>query len=80
MIEENLFFKTLEDVKSFVNVAMLKDYELDFISGKYVVNAKSIMGIFSLDLTKPVKLVAHTDDESLKGEIAPFIYVEKENA
>ena len=61
MIEENLFFKTLEDVKSFVNIAMLKDYELDFISGKYVVNAKSIMGIFSLDLTKPVKLVAHTN-------------------
>ena len=74
MIEEKLYFKTLEDVKSFVNIAMLKDFDLDFISGKYVVDAKSIMGIFSLDLTKPVKLVAHTDDQSLKDEIAPFVY------
>ena len=74
MIEEYLYFKTLEDVKSFVNIAMLKDFELDFISGKYVVDAKSIMGIFSLDLTKPVKLVAHTDDPSLMDEIAPFVY------
>ncbi len=74
MIEEYLYFKTLEDVKSFVNIAMLKDFELDFISGKYVVDAKSIMGIFSLDLTKPVKLVAHTSDPSIKDEIAPFVY------
>ena len=79
MFEANLFFATLEDVKKFVNLAMLKDYEMDLISGKYVVNAKSIMGIFSLDLTKPVKLEAHTDsDENLKTEIEPYLY-SKEN-
>ena len=64
MFRANLFFKTLEDVKKFVNLAMLKDYELDMISGKYVVNAKSIMGIFSLDLTKPITLEAQTEDDT----------------
>ena len=80
MLKETLFFKTLEDVKKFVNLTMLKDYELDLLSGKYVVNAKSIMGIFSLDLTKPIILEAHTvDDNNLLNEIAPYIYKEEEN-
>lgn len=77
MIKANLYFKTLEDVKKFVNLAMLKDYELDMISGKYVVNAKSIMGIFSLDLTKPIVLEAHTEDDTeLESELEPFIFKE----
>ena len=77
MLKVDLYFKTLEDVKKFVNLAMLKDYELDMISGKYVVNAKSIMGIFSLDLTKPITLEAHTEDDAeLEGELKPFIYKE----
>lgn len=78
MLKANLFFKTLEDVKKFVNLAMLKDYELDLVSGKYVVNAKSIMGIFSLDLTKPVSLIAHNEgDDQLENEIKEFIYTEE---
>ena len=77
MLKANLYFKTLEDVKKFVNLAMLKDYELDMISGKYVVNAKSIMGIFSLDLTKPITLEAHTEDDlELESELEPFIFKE----
>lgn len=78
MLKANLFFKTLEDVKKFVNLAMLKDYELDLVSGKYVVNAKSIMGIFSLDLTKPVSLIAQNEgDDQLENEIKEFIYTEE---
>ena len=83
MYEEKLYFNTLEDVKRFVNLAMLKNYELDLISGKYTVNAKSIMGIFSLDLTKPCLLRANTNDENelntLKNEIAEFVYKEETN-
>ena len=75
MFETKLFFKTLEDVKKFVNLAMLKDYELALLSGKYVVDAKSIMGIFSLDLTKPIILRAHTEDDAhLKEELAPYCF------
>ncbi|MBS6833383.1 MAG: HPr family phosphocarrier protein, partial [Clostridiales bacterium] len=50
------------------------DYEIDLTSGRYVVDAKSIMGIFSLDLTKPIKVEAHgADCTSLLEELAPFI-------
>ena len=53
---------TLAKVKSFVNVVTKFDNEFDLVSGRYVVDAKSIMGIFSLDLTKPITLNIHTDE------------------
>ena len=53
---------------------MLFDYDVDLVSGRYAVDAKSIMGIFSLDLSKPIKLQAHTDDaEALEKAIGRFI-------
>lgn len=77
MIENKIFLKTLEDVKSFVTLAMNKDYGVDLKSGKYVVNAKSIMGVFSLDLTQPLTLICDTEaDDTLNEELAPFFYVE----
>lgn len=80
MLEVNIFLRTLEDVKCFVNLAMTKDYDMDLTSGKYVVNAKSIMGVFSLDLTKPIRLIACCDCDELnclQSEVAPFVYVEE---
>ena len=53
---------TLAKVKSFVNEVTKFDNEFDLVSGRYVVDAKSIMGIFSLDLTKPITLNTHTDE------------------
>ena len=46
MIENKIFLKTLEDVKSFVKLAMNKEYSMELKSGKYVVNAKSIIGSY----------------------------------
>ena len=68
MLEEKIFFKTLDDVKSFVAIAITKPYDIELLSGKYVVNAKSIMGVLSLDLTSPLTMVANTetDNEILK--------------
>ena len=64
----------INDVKEFVNTVMLFDYDVDLVSGRYAVDAKSIMGIFSLDLSKPIKLQAHTDDaEALEKAIGRFI-------
>lgn len=54
--------ETINDVKNFVNCVALCDYDVDLVSGRYAIDAKSIMGIFSLDLTKPIVLQAHTDD------------------
>ena len=53
---------TLAKVKSFVNEVTKFDNEFDLVSGRYVVDAKSIMGIFSLDLTTPITLNIHTDE------------------
>ena len=47
---------SIDKVKSFVNDITKFDYDFDFVSGRYVIDAKSIMGIFSLDLSKPIDL------------------------
>ena len=57
---------TIQDVRSFVEVVSLSDVEIDLSSGRYVVDAKSIMGIFSLDLLAPIKLTAHCEGEAAK--------------
>ena len=55
---------TINDVKNFVSEATQCEYDVDLLSGRYAVDAKSIMGIFSLDLSKEIKLEAHTEDAS----------------
>ena len=47
---------TISDVRDFVNIVVAYDGEVDLISGRYVVDGKSIMGIFSLDLLSPITL------------------------
>ena len=53
---------SISAVKEFVGIVMLYDFDVDLVSGRYAVDAKSIMGIFSLDLGNPIQLVAHTED------------------
>jgi len=63
-------------VKAFVNAANKKEYEIDLVSGRYLIDAKSIMGIFSLDLSKPIRVEIHADDkecEQFGEEIKAFI-------
>ena len=57
---------TIQDVRSFVEIVSLTDVEIDLSSGRYVVDAKSIMGIFSLDLLSPIKLTAHCEGDDAK--------------
>ena len=54
---------SIEKVKSFGNVITQFDNDFDLVSGRYVIDAKSIMGIFSLDLSKPISLNIHSDDD-----------------
>jgi len=58
----NILLKSINDVKDFVNAANKYDFDIDLTSGRYVVDAKSIMGIFSLDLSKPIKVEVHSDN------------------
>ncbi len=66
---------SIDKVKTFVNTVTKFDCDFDLISGRYVIDAKSIMGIFSLDLSKPIDLTIHTDEnveevlEALKAYI-----------
>jgi phosphocarrier protein HPr len=74
MVSENILLNTINDVKNFVNIVSKYDFEVDLTSGRYVIDAKSIMGIFSLDLSKPIKLEASCEkDSKFVEEIATFI-------
>lgn len=53
---------SIDKVKSFVNDITKFDNDFDLVSGRYVIDAKSIMGIFSLDLSKPIDLSIHAED------------------
>ena len=68
---------SIDKVKSFVNDITKFDYDLDLVSGRYVIDAKSIMGIFSLDLSKPINLHIHAeenaDQEKVMEVLKPYI-------
>ena len=61
MKETNIKLTNIQDIREFVNQVILLEYEVDLVQGRYVIDAKSIMGIFSLDLLSPIKVVAHCD-------------------
>ncbi len=66
---------SIDKVKSFVNKITKFDYDFDLVSGRYVIDAKSIMGIFSLDLSKPIDLNIHAEDDSdvILQALKPYI-------
>lgn len=62
-----------ESVKNFVNTVSKYPYEIDLRSGRFVIDAKSLLGIFSLDLSKPIVLEIHADScDDLISDLAPF--------
>ena len=73
MITFNVLLKSINDVKDFVNIVNRYDFDVDLTSGRYVVDAKSIMGIFSLDLSKPIKVEAHVESyDEFYSEVKTF--------
>lgn len=70
----NMLLGSINDVKDFVNTVNKYDFDVDLTSGRYVVDAKSIMGIFSLDLSKPIKVEVHSKNaDDFMAEIDSFI-------
>lgn len=59
MIEGKVRLDSIEKVKEFVSITIRFDTDIDLVSGRYVVDAKSILGIFSMDLSKPLVLQIH---------------------
>ncbi|NLL69824.1 MAG: HPr family phosphocarrier protein [Epulopiscium sp.] len=71
----NISLSSIDKVKNFVNTISKYDTDFDLVSGRYVIDAKSIMGIFSLDLSKPIRLDIHDDAEAdqVIADIQSFI-------
>ena len=70
-----IYLNSIDKVKSFVNEITKYDNDFDLVSGRYVIDAKSIMGIFSLDLSKPIDLNIHADGEldDILAALEPYI-------
>lgn len=73
MKTEKLLLNNIDGVNRFVHKMAEKDFDVDLVSGKYLVNAKSMMGVLSLDLTQPVTVNAYTDDDKFLEEIKEYI-------
>ena len=72
----SISLNSIDKVKAFVNDISKYDFDFDLVSGRYVIDAKSIMGIFSLDLSKPINLNVHAEGSSLDEVLkvlAPYI-------
>ena len=68
MVKRSVKIENMKDVDAFNKLCSKFDCDMDLVSGKYYVNAKSIMGIFSLNLEMPLELVADMDDENAIDE------------
>ena len=71
----NLLLSSINDVKDFVNIVSKYDFDVDLTSGRYVVDAKSIMGIFSLDISQPIDLHIYAESglDDILAAIKPYI-------
>ena len=77
MLSLTIMLKSINDVKEFVRLVNDYSYDVDLTSGRYVVDAKSIMGIFSLDLAKPITVNIHSDEASdLAEQLKAFAVAE----
>lgn len=70
MTTVTISLQAINDVKEFVNIVMRFDFDVDLVSGRYAIDAKSIMGIFSLDLSKPINLNIHAEGSALDTILA----------
>ena len=74
----NIKLSLAENVKTFVNIANRYPYDIDLRVGRHVVDGKSILGIFSLDLSKPIDLSIHTEEniDEIMEALKPYLIEE----
>ena len=74
MRDVHIKLSTIDDVKKFVNIVFRYEYDVDVVSGRYAVDAKSILGLFSIDLSKEVLMRVHSNDcDELLNELKAYI-------
>ena len=71
--EVKIRLSSIEDVRNFVELVRQFEGDIDLSSGRYIVDAKSIMGIFSLDLMNPITLTAYGEATQLLKDLTPYI-------
>lgn len=75
MLEKYIKLNSIDDVKQFVAITSTKDYKITLESEKFIVDAKSIIGVLSLDLTKPLKMKADCmASGELLRQLEPFLW------
>ena len=65
----NIKLLTIEDIRNFVSVLARHSIDLDLKSGRYTVDARSLMGIFSLDLVNPIEFIIHSSDNAVVDSV-----------
>lgn len=77
MRDVNIKLSLTEDIKEFVKITIKYPFDIDLLSGRYVVDGKSILGIFSLDLSNPITVKIHSDDcDNFIHDLEPYIIKE----
>ena len=73
-----LNLNTIDKVKRFSNIVLTYESDIDVIRGRYIIDAKSIIGLFTIDLSKPVEIKIHSQDaeelERFENDMKPFLY------
>ena len=70
MKETKVHLASIDDVKNFVSAVSQFAGDIDIVGGRYIIDAKSILGLFSLDLSKPLRVQIHADEEAPQVEEA----------
>ncbi len=76
MITIKILINSVEKVKQFSSIISKESVECELIEGVHILDAKSIMGIFSMDLKEPIQLNIHSDDRSILNKLKDFIVEE----
>lgn len=62
MCKVRILLNEVDSVKEFCRLASEQPFDIDIVSGRFIIDAKSLLGLFSLDLSKPVECVVHAED------------------
>jgi phosphocarrier protein HPr len=65
MVECKILLNNIDKIADFIKVVSKIEYDVDLVKGRYTVDAKSVVGVFTLDLSKEAKIIIHTDDENI---------------
>jgi phosphocarrier protein HPr len=65
MVECKILLDNIDKIADFIKVVSKIEYDVDLVKGRYTVDAKSVVGVFTLDLSKEVKIIIHTNDENI---------------